>query len=89
MSVRKSGSQEVKHGRTQGRIQDSLDRGCQLHMGGGTPTYYFGHFPRKLYEIEKQMDQAEGACVLRAPPEFHNAMLWFLLQQNQRLERIV
>ena len=39
--------------------------------GGGVSTYYFGHFPRKLHEIEKKIE-GEGTslrvCLLVPSP---------------------
>ena len=37
----------------QWQIQDLSD-------GERVPTSYFGHFPRKLHEIEKKMDPERG-----------------------------
>ena len=52
----------------QWQVQDFPENGGAKPKGGGggTLTYYFGHFSRKLHQIEKKVDP--GSRIPSAPP---------------------
>ena len=53
------------------------DSGFPTSPRVGAPTYYFGHFPRKLHEIET-IGPGEGICVPNGPLGYANDVFTLL-----------